>query len=109
MNEDVDEDWRALFKKYIAPPFQLDGASTNLSISITAQGAGIPFHYHDSVMAETIYGRKRWFMTNPRDTPTFHPNQTTLQWFYDEYPNLSQDISIYECTTKQGEVDSYTI
>ena len=33
--------------------------------------------------AETIYGRKRWFLTAP-DVDIqeyFHPNKTTLQWY----------------------------
>ena len=33
--------------------------------------------------AETIYGRKRWFLTAPdvKIQEYFHPNKTTLQWY----------------------------
>jgi hypothetical protein len=54
--------------------------------------------------AETLYGRKRWFLTPPDVKPDFHPNKTTLQWFVHDYPKQKNEIDILECTLRPGEV-----
>ena len=43
--------------------------------------------------SETVYGRKRWFLTAPEDQPLFHPNRTTLQWLLEDYQTVKQDVS----------------
>lgn len=54
--------------------------------------------------AETLYGRKRWFLTPPDVKPDFHPNKTTLQWFVQDYPKQKNDFQFHECTLRPGEV-----
>ena len=54
--------------------------------------------------AETLYGRKRWFLTHPDVKPEFHPNKTTLQWFMEDYPMVKKETDILECTLRPGEV-----
>ena len=75
-----------------------------MSFGLAGPGTGVPFHFHGPGFAETIYGRKRWFLTPPDVKPEFHPNKTTLQWFFDDYPKIKENVYIYECTLKPGEV-----
>lgn len=43
-------------------------------------------------------------MYAPEKTPHFHPNRTTLQWLYEDYPELHSSDRPLECTIGQGEV-----
>ncbi|KAG7153676.1 JmjC domain-containing protein 8-like [Homarus americanus] len=67
-------------------------------------GTGVPFHFHGPGFAETIWGRKRWFMYPPDVNPNFHPNRTTLQWLIEDYPKMKDDPNLYECTLLPGEI-----
>ena len=58
----------------------------------TGTGSGVPMHFHGPAFAETLYGRKRWFLTQPEDKPDFHPNKTTLQWLLQDYETLKQKV-----------------
>ena len=42
--------------------------------------------------AETLYGRKRWFLTAPDVKPEFHPNKTTLQWLMEDYDRVKTEV-----------------
>jgi hypothetical protein len=70
-------------------------------------GSGVPFHIHGPTFAETIYGRKRWFLYPPSARPEFDPDTTTLQWFLNKYPHLSERNKPYECTLLPGEVSTH--
>ena len=98
------EEWSSFFEEYKLPSLMLPGHYPALSFGLAGPGTGVPFHFHGPGFAETIYGRKRWFLTPPDVKPEFHPNKTTLQWFFDDYPRIREDIFIYECTLKPGEV-----
>ena len=98
------EEWESFFENYKLPPFNLPLHYPALSFGLAGPGTGVPFHFHGPGFAETIYGRKRWFLTPPDVKPEFHPNKTTLQWFFDDYPKIKEDVYIYECTLKPGEV-----
>ena len=98
------EEWSSFFDQYKLPPLKIPGHSPVLSFGLAGPGTGVPFHFHGPGFAETIYGRKRWFLTQPDVKPQFHPNKTTLQWFFDDYPTVREQINIYECTLKPGEV-----
>ncbi|KAK8747925.1 hypothetical protein OTU49_016232 [Cherax quadricarinatus] len=67
-------------------------------------GTGVPFHFHGPGFAETIWGRKRWFMYPPDVEPKFHPNCTTLQWLMEVYPDVKDNPNLYECTLQPGEI-----
>ena len=100
------EEWSSFFKEYKLPSLTLPGHFPALSFGLAGPGTGVPFHFHGPGFAETIYGRKRWFLTPPDVKPEFHPNKTTLQWFYEDYPRIRENIFMYECTLKPGEVRS---
>ena len=96
-------EWAPLLDKYVQPPKRLPGHSAALSFGLAGAGTGVPFHFHGPGFAETIYGRKRWFLTPPHVKPEFHPNKTTLQWFTEDYERVSKETDIYECTLRPGE------
>ena len=53
---------------------------------------------------ETIYGRKRWFLSATDVQPEFHPNKITLLWLLEEYNRVKEDVELFECTFRPGEV-----
>ncbi|KAK7502296.1 hypothetical protein BaRGS_00006249 [Batillaria attramentaria] len=97
-------EWQELFDKYIPPPYSLPGLTGVYSFGLAGAGTGVPFHFHGPGFGEVIYGRKRWFMLPPEKTPHFHPNRTTLQWLYEDYPELHPLDGPLECTINQGEL-----
>lgn len=97
------EEWKDLLDEYKLPPFNLPKHTSALSFGLAGPGTGVPFHFHGPGFAETIYGRKRWFLTEPDVRPEFHPNKTTLQWFFEDYPKVKEQIKLYECTLRPGE------
>ena len=98
------EQWSSFFDRYKLPSLTLPLHFPALSFGLAGPGTGVPFHFHGPGFAETIYGRKRWFLTRPDVKPEFHPNKTTLQWFMDDYPTVREQIDIFECTLRPGEV-----
>lgn len=97
-------EWASLFRHYSPPPFGLLGTTAAHSFGIAGAGSGVPFHWHGPGFSEVIYGRKRWFLYPPRETPEFHPNKTTLAWLQDTYPTLAPSQRPLECTIRPGEV-----
>ena len=59
---------------------------------------GVPFHYHGPGFAETLHGRKRWFLYKPDEKPIFNPDKSTIQWLLEEYTQLNPSQMPYECT-----------
>lgn len=100
---DNDASWNTFFTIYKPPPFELPGMVGVYSFGAAAAGTGVPFHFHGPGFAEMIYGRKRWFLYPPEIIPDFHPNQTTLQWFFNEYPKLQAENKPFECTISPGQ------
>lgn len=47
---------------------------------------------------------QRWFMYPPGKAPHFHPNRTTLQWLYEDYPELHPLELPLDCTIGPGDV-----
>jgi hypothetical protein len=77
------------------------GAFHRNSIANTegASGSGVPFHTHGAVFAEVLYGRKRWFLVEPKAKPTYNPDETSLRWLTSVQPSLSKDhAKIFDCT-----------
>lgn len=98
------EEWKDLLDEYIHPPFKIPRHHPALSFGVAGPGSGVPFHFHGPGFAEAIHGRKRWFLTKPTVKPEFHPNKTTLQWFMEDYPRVKNEVELYECTIRPGEV-----
>ena len=63
------EEWESFFENYKIPPFTLPLHYPALSFGLAGPGTGVPFHFHGPGFAETIYGRKRWFLTPPDVKP----------------------------------------
>ena len=99
-------EWEEFFGEYKRPPYTLPLHSAALSFGVAGPGTGVPFHFHGPGFAETLFGRKRWFLTQPDFKPEFHPNKTTLQWFLEDYERVKQESDIMECTLRPGEVIS---
>lgn len=97
------QEWNDLFMEYKPPPYSLPRHSGAFSFGIAGPGSGVPMHFHGPGFGETIYGRKRWFLTSPEDEPHFHPNKTTLQWLLQDYEPLKKEMKVYECTIRPGE------
>lgn len=71
------------------------GDLVTLSFGIAAGGTGVPFHVHGPAMAETVWGRKRWFLSPPGARPDFDGDLSTLQW---QMRRTVADDRILECT-----------
>ncbi|XP_076072588.1 jmjC domain-containing protein 8-like [Mytilus galloprovincialis] len=97
-------EWEDVFNRYKPPPYKLPFMTGAYSFGVADAGTGVPFHFHGPGFGEVIYGRKRWFLYPPEKTPSFHPNRTTLQWLFEDYPNLHPDDKPIECTINQGEI-----
>ncbi|XP_041318097.1 jmjC domain-containing protein 8 isoform X3 [Pyrgilauda ruficollis] len=97
-------EWGPLFQHYVPPPFRIPGTSPAYSFGIAGSGSGVPFHWHGPGFSEVIFGRKRWFLYPPEQTPHFHPNESTLAWLQHTYPTLPPAQLPLECTLRPGEV-----
>ncbi|KAF2369217.1 JmjC domain [Trinorchestia longiramus] len=97
-------DWLSLMEHYNIPPYYLPNHSTMLSFGVAGPGSGVPFHFHGPGFAETMWGRKRWFLAPPESVPVFNPNRTTLQWLLEDYPHSPPLKGMLECTLNPGEL-----
>ena len=86
------DEWADFLSEYSPPPFKLPKHSPALSFGVAGPGSGVPFHFHGPGFGETVYGRKRWFLTEPATQPEFHPNKTTLQWFLQDYKDVKNEV-----------------
>ena len=98
------ERWVELFMLYQLPPFPLPGMEPVLSFGLAGPGSGVPFHIHGPTFAETIFGRKRWFLYPPEDSPDFHPDESTVHWVIHTLPSLPAHRTPLQCTLTPGEV-----
>ena len=98
------EKWSPLFSLYRLPPFSLPGMEPVLSFGLAGPGSGVPFHIHGPTFAETIFGRKRWFLYPPQESPEFHPDESTLGWVTHTLPSLLAHLTPLQCTLSPGEV-----
>lgn len=74
-------DWKDLIKLYEKPKYELPKHRSAFSFGIAGGLTGVPFHFHGPGFAETIVGRKRWFLYEPDNRPEFDPNQSTIVIF----------------------------
>lgn len=98
------EEWKDLLTLYNIPPYYIPKHLPALSFGLAGAGSGVPFHFHGPGFAETMWGRKRWFMYPPNTIPQFHPNRTTLQWLLEDYEKLKDDPNLTECTLDPGDI-----
>ncbi|KAE9554676.1 hypothetical protein FO519_002086 [Halicephalobus sp. NKZ332] len=102
---DIDQTiWQPLLAEYKLPSWTLPNFEPALSFGIAGAGTGVPFHFHGPGFAEIIHGSKRWFLKPFEEQPSFNPDKTTLSWYLNEYPKLSDSERPLECLMKPGEV-----
>jgi hypothetical protein len=89
-------EWQPLFTLYNMPPVRIPRHLETISFGIGAAGTGVPFHFHGPGFAETIFGRKRWFLTPPDSPPSFDGDTSSLSWFLNDYE--TSKAQIMECT-----------
>lgn len=90
-------EWKGLFDLYERPKYSLPGHEHAYSFGVASLYTGVPFHFHGPGFAETLVGRKRWFLYHPEDRPQFDPDKSTLHWFLEEYPKLKAEQKPFEC------------
>lgn len=109
----IGPEWAPLVEAY---PLPMDAAADN---GIRAWGcgarlSGVSFHTHGAAFAETLHGRKRWYLAAPPDRPVFSPNRSQLQWVIERSQlevssrvaagATSASASVLSCTAGPGQV-----
>jgi len=61
-------------KKYVP-----DNASVAYSYGVGGPLSGVPYHIHGPGWSESIYGRKKWFLSPPMFVPVFNGNETAAR------------------------------
>ena len=61
-------------KKYVP-----ESASVAYSYGIGGPLSGVPYHIHGPGWSESIYGRKKWFLSPPIFEPVFNGNETAAR------------------------------
>lgn len=90
-------EWKSLIDLYERPKYELPSHTHAYSFGVAASFTGVPFHFHGPGFAETIIGRKRWFLYEPNSRPDFDPDKSTIQWFLEDYNRLRDDKRPLEC------------
>ena len=90
-------EWNSLFELYEKPIYNLPNHLPIYSFGVAAAGTGVPFHFHGPGFAETMHGRKRWFLYAPQYKPNFDPDESTLKWLVEDYPKMKNDGLMLEC------------
>jgi hypothetical protein len=97
-------EWKTLLELYEQPVYKLPGTSPAYSFGIAGFYTGVPFHFHGPGFAETIHGRKRWFLYPPEHKPRFDPDKSTLHWFLEDYSQLKPAAMPLECVLEPLDV-----
>jgi len=61
-------------KKYVP-----ESASVAYSFGVGGPLSGVPYHIHGPGWSESIYGRKKWFVSPPMFEPVFNGNETAAK------------------------------
>jgi hypothetical protein len=61
-------------KKYVP-----ENASVAYSYGVGGPLSGVPYHIHGPGWSESIYGRKKWFLSPPMFEPVFNGNETAAR------------------------------
>lgn len=103
----LGKEWAPLVADY---PLPMDAASDS---GICAWGcgtrfSGVSFHTHGAAFAETLHGRKRWWLAPPRGKPDFSPIRSQFQWAleHDLVASEVEPASETQSKSNQSHVDS---
>jgi hypothetical protein len=77
----------------------------HFQVAVAESGAGLAFHWHGHVFAETLHGQRRWFLLPPETSPTFNPRATSARWLLQarSSQNQQQRGALQECTLTPNE------
>jgi hypothetical protein len=78
----------------------------HFQVAVAESGAGLAFHWHADVFAETLHGVRRWFLYPPETSPVFNPRATSARWLRDQHSQSSpeqQQQALQECTVRPNE------
>jgi hypothetical protein len=77
----------------------------HFQVAVAESGAGLAFHWHADVFAETLHGVRRWFLYPPEVSPVFNPRATSARWLRDQLSKSSpeQRQALQECTVRPNE------
>lgn len=99
--------WREVNSLYELPSkFMHAHQDPALSFGFAGSGTGVPFHTHGAVFAETVHGRKRWWLSPPALEPRYDPDANTLKWLRRVWPTYSaaEAAAMQECVCGRGDV-----
>lgn len=100
-------EWEHFFSLYPKPTEVLyDAKHATLSFGLASTGTGVPSHTHGHVFAEVFYGKKRWWIAEPRFKPRFDSDESVLRWLLDVFPNYtdSEKSNLLDCTISPGDI-----
>jgi hypothetical protein len=81
----------------------------HFQVAVAESGAGLAFHWHADVFAETLHGARRWFVYPPDISPIFNPRATSARWLRDQHARPSESSpeqqrdALQECTVRPNE------
>ena len=76
----------------------------HFQVAVAESGAGLAFHWHADVFAETLHGVRRWFLYPPVRSPVFNPRATSARWLRDQHESSpEQRQALQECTIRPNE------
>jgi ribosomal protein L16 Arg81 hydroxylase len=97
--------WAPLFDHYRKPLAFIDTRYHSLSFGVAPSGTGVPFHTHGHVFAEVTHGRKRWFLAEPGQKPTYSGEATTLSWVLSEAGVVATETgAVWDCVADVGDM-----
>lgn len=77
---DHSDGWNSLLAAYRPPALIKPSATVALSFGVAGPGTGVPFHVHGPTWAQTLVGRKRWFLYPPDRRPPIDGEESVLRW-----------------------------
>jgi hypothetical protein len=94
--------WAPLLDLYVLPPLANQHERVALSFGVGPDASGVQVHVHGPVWAETLFGRKRWFLFAPATTPRFDPDARSVSWIDDV--EQREALGALDCTLGPGEI-----
>lgn len=71
-----------------------------VQLAIGPEGSGAPLHYHKAAVNTLFYGRKKWFLTPPKDS--VYSSRPLLEWVGTD--KLETKSVVLECVQQPGDV-----
>ena len=107
--ETYSKEWKELLQHYELPPClacqqeHRDKDLIALSFGIGNSGSGVSWHVHGPGFSEALHGRKHWIIQQQK--PHFSPNQTSYNWMYYNYAQMTNETERpLECTLFPGDI-----